>query len=447
MIDNSIANLPIAIIGGGPIGLAAAAHLLERGERVILFEAGASVGSSIRQWGHVRLFSPWRYNTDSASVRLLKAAGWQAPPDDILPSGADLIDLYLQPLSRLPAMRSIIHTDSRVAAVSRRGADKLKDADRAKTPFSLHIQKSDGGETVVHARALIDASGTWHNPNPIGADGIPALGEDYLRSRIRYGIPDVLGDERRRYAGKRTLVVGSGHSAINTMLDLLRLADDAPGTAVVWALRGDNLARVYGGGEDDALPARGQLGSHMREAVNAGLVETLAPFHIARVAEAGDGLRVYGRLRGVDHALSVDEIIACTGARPDLNLTRELRLDLDPSVESTRILAPMIDPNLHSCGTVPPHGEAELRQPEPNFYAIGMKSYGRAPTFLLATGYEQARSVAAALAGDWAAARDLQLDLPDTGVCVTDFALDDCCATPVACCAPATLALDAIPVR
>jgi hypothetical protein len=119
-----------------------------------------------------------------------------------------------------------------------------------------------------------------------------------------------------------------------------------------------------------------------------------------------------------------------------------LRLDVDPILGSTRALAPLIDPNEHSCGTVPPHGMDELAHPEPGFYAIGMKSYGRAPTFLMATGYEQARSVVAALAGDWAAARDVQLDLPETGVCSSNLPVDSdridsstsggCCGTPAA---------------
>jgi hypothetical protein len=102
-------------------------------------------------------------------------------------------------------------------------------------------------------------------------------------------------------------------------------------------------------------------------------------------------------------------------------MTRELRLDLDPWLESPRALAPMIDPNLHSCGTVPPHGYKELAHPEPGYFAVGIKSYGRAPTFLMATGYEQVRSVVAHLAGDEVAANDVRLVLPETGVCTTDI--------------------------
>ena len=425
-----MAKLPVAIIGGGPIGLAAAAHLLERGEAVALFEAGDSVGASVLDWGHVRMFSPWEFNVDSASVRLLEEAGWVMPPADELPTGTELYERYLRPLADLPAMRAVIRTGSRVTGLSRRSLDKVKDSGRDGAPFQLHTVAADGEEGLLEARAVIDASGTWRKLNPLGANGLPALGESSLNGRIAYGMPDVKGRDRSRYAGRRVMVVGSGHSAINCLLDLMRLRDEAPATEIVWLMRGDNLQKVYGGGEADALEARGQLGLRIKAAVEAGALEIAAPFRIGRVEAEGAGLRVYGAADGGEDSVYADEIIACTGARPDLALLGELRLDLDPAVESSRALAPLIDPNLHSCGTVRPHGEAELRQPEKDFYIIGMKSYGRAPTFLLATGYEQARSVVAALCGDWEAARDLRLNLPETGVCVTDYAIDEGCCEP-----------------
>ena len=306
----------------------------------------------------------------------------------------------------------------------------MKDQARAQAPFQLHIVYADGSEALVEARAVIDASGAWRQLNPMGANGLPAIGETALRRRIAYGLPDVKGRDRGRYAGARVMVVGSGHSAINVLLDLIDLRVEYPATEIVWAMRSDNLQKVYGGGEADALEARGQLGLRIKAAVAAGALEIVAPFAITEVAEMDAGLCVRGETNGEMRGYSADELIVCTGARPDLAMLRELRLDLDPAVEATRSLAPLIDPNLHSCGTVRPHGEAELRQPEPDFYIIGMKSYGRAPTFLMATGYEQARSVVAALCGDWAAARDVRLNLPETGVCVTDFAPDGICCEP-----------------
>ena len=127
--------------------------------------------------------------------------------------------------------------------------------------------------------------------------------------------------------------------------------------------------------------------------------------------------------------LLADVVVNATGFRPNLDMLREIRLDLDEIVEAPRRLAPLIDPNVHSCGTVEPHGFAELQQPEPNFFIAGMKSYGRAPTFLLATGYEQVRSIAAWLDGDLAEASRVHLQLPATGVCSTGVPADSTAAS------------------
>ena len=444
------AKLPVAIIGGGPVGLSAVAHLLERGETPILFEAGDEIGANIRDWGHVRMFSPWEYTVDSASVRLLEQHGWQMPPKDQLPTGNDLREDYLLPFADLPEVRDSIQLNARVIAISRRSVDKMKDKGRDSAPFVLHVEYANGEETLIEARAVIDASGTWHKPNPIGANGLPAIGEKRHADCIAYGIPDVLGASKSRYANKSVMVAGSGHSAINALLDLAQLKEDYPDTQALWVLRGTNMQKIYGGQEEDALPARGQLGSRIQAAVDEGTIEIHAPFRVAKVDFIEGRLQVTDDSQDDFRTLTVDEIIACTGARPDLDLLRELRLDLDPSLESTRTLGPLIDPNIHSCGTVPPHGEAELRQPEKDFYIVGMKSYGRAPTFLLATGYEQVRSVVAGLVGDWEAAQDVQLNLPETGVCSTDFAEESaaCCGSSEAVTesAPAVLAIGEIPI-
>jgi hypothetical protein len=276
---------------------------------------------------------------------------------------------------------------------------------------------------------VIDASGTWFKANPMGANGLPARGETGNAERIRYGIPDILGTERVRYAGRRTLVVGTGHSAINSLLALVELMDDDASTRVFWGMRRSAPGNAFGGGDADALPARGALGTRLRAHVDAGNVRILPGLQIGAVQENG-GTLVVTDVNGNEVAL-VDEVIVATGARPDLELLREMRLDLDPALESPRVLGPLIDPNEHSCGSVRPHGAFELEQPERGLFIVGMKSYGRAPTFLLATGYEQVRSVAAYIAGDYAAAREVLLDLPETGVCNVTFGTND---TSASCC-------------
>jgi thioredoxin reductase len=409
-------GLPVAIIGAGPVGLAAAAHLIQRGETPIVFEAGAEIGANIRAWGHVHLFSPWRWCTDKAAVAMLEASGWQHPNPDAPPTGHALIDDYLQPLAQLPELRSQIHFNARVLAVSRRRIDKMKDAGRHDAPFVVQVD-IQGEEERFLVRAVIDASGTWDKPNPIGSDGLFAPGERANADRIAYGIPDILGKDRTRYAGKRIAVVGGGHSAINAILELTDLHASAPQTHITWVLRKANVASTYGGLENDELPGRGRLGMRIKTLVEAGAVEVVTPFFTTRMERVGHALHLIGDMPHGERTLTVDEVIGATGSRPDLSFLSELRLDLHQSVEAPSAIAPLIDPNFHSCGSVPPHGEKELRHPESGFYMVGMKSYGRAPTFLLATGYEQARSVVAALVGDWQAAAEVQLELPETGVC------------------------------
>lgn len=422
-------SLPIAIIGAGPVGLAAAANLAERGESFVVIEAGEQAGASVLSWGHVQMFTPWRYCFDQAAYRLLQSAGWKAPADDDFPTGAELVERYLMPLASSLALAPHIHYRRKVVAVNRLGHDRQRGLDRKGIPFQLTLVDDTREETSLLARAVIDASGTYRSPNPLGAGGVPVLGERNAAAHIFYGIPDVLGRDRARYANRRVLVAGSGHSAFNTLLDLVRLSEGAPQTAVWWVIRREaaQFERIFGGGEADALAARGQLGMQVRNLVDSGRVKVVTDWQTAQVAMTDTGLVVSDGTRTLP---PVDEIVVCTGFRPDLAPLRELRLALDPVVEAPTALAPLIDPNLHSCGTVRPHGVDELSHPEPDFYIIGMKSYGRAPTFLLLTGYEQARSVTAALCGDWEAARRVELELPATGVCSGPTGTETgCCST------------------
>src|SRR5918994_4608595 len=232
----------VAIIGAGPVGLAAAAHVLERGLTPIVLEAGSDVGHAVRQWGHVQLFSPWEYNVDRAAERLLASTGWNSPEPEQYPTGAELVERYLEPLATKTTLARHIHTSSRVTDISRVGFDKLKSKGREAAPFELRYQNGQGPKSV-RADAVIDASGTWHSPNPAGANGLRAIGETNAANKIAYGMPDVLGKDRARYAGKTVAVLGAGHSAIGTLTDLARLAAEVPETRPVWLLRGSDPAK------------------------------------------------------------------------------------------------------------------------------------------------------------------------------------------------------------
>ncbi|MDB5582746.1 MAG: FAD-dependent oxidoreductase [Bradyrhizobium sp.] len=431
----------VAIIGAGPVGLAAAAHALERGLTPIVLEAGQHVGHSVGQWGHVQLFSPWEYNVDRAAARLLASTRWNSPEPEHYPTGAELVERYLEPLATKTKLASHIHTSSRVTDISRVGFDKLKSTGRDAAPFELRYQNGQGPKSV-RADAVIDASGTWHSPNPAGANGLRAIGETQAADRIAYGMPDVLGKDRARYAGKTVAVLGAGHSAIGTLTDLARLATEAPETRPVWLLRGNDPAKAFGGGANDKLAARGELGAAFAALVAAGRITVESEFRVSSLGADGPRLIVGAGSACCGRQVVVDELIVATGFRPDLDFVRELRIQLDPAIECPVELAPLIDPNEHSCGTVRPHGARELAQAEPGFYFAGMKSYGRAPTFLMLTGYEQVRSIAAELAGDHEAAARVELVLPETGVCSRADApgASQCCGGPApsavdACCA------------
>lgn len=436
-------DLPVVVIGAGPQGLAAAAHLLERGLEPLVLEAGLEPASAVAEWGHVRLFSAWPELVDPASVRLLEPTGWTAPTSGY-PTGAKWIDRYLAPLAK--ALGDRVRYDAQVTAVSRKGRDRLVDADRAAQPFTVHVVDTAGNETRLEARAVIDASGTWRRPNPAGADGVPALGERAAADLISYQVPDRTDPDR--YAGKHVVVVGSGDSAFNAIHELVQIAEQHPGTRITWAIRRVVSEGTFGGGAADQLPERGALGQRARKAVEAGVVELVTGFRTAQIRRTDE--RAVLDAEDGRELPAADTVVVLTGFRPDLSFLSEMRLDLDPTLEAPRNIAAEIDPNIHSCGSVQATGAADLAQPEPDLYLVGMKSYGRAPTFLALTGYEQVRSVVAAIAGDHEAAARVELALPDTGVCGGAGVFDDPDSAGGGCCAPAptaTTAAAAAPVE
>ncbi|MFL2001057.1 FAD-dependent oxidoreductase [Microbacterium sp. A1-JK] len=421
--------LPVVVIGAGPQGLAAAAHLAERNISTVVLEAGSGPAAAVAEWGHVRLFSEWPELVDRAGARLLESTGWSTPTTGY-PTGAQWIAGYLAPLAA--AMSDRIRYGARVVGVSRLGRDRLVDAGRGSQPFTVHVQPADGEEYRLQARAVIDASGTWSSPNPAGADGLPALGEKAESDLLSYRIPDFR--DRGGFEGKHTVVVGSGHSAITAVLALARMARRDPNTTVTWALRRATTGNAFGGGEADELPARGALGIKAKEFVDAGLVSLVTGFRVERVVRDGERPILVAE---DGRTLAADRVVVLTGFRPDLSFLSELRLELDPTLQAPVRIAAEVDPNLHSCGSVAATGAVDLAQPEPDFYLVGAKSYGRAPTFLALTGYEQVRSVVAELAGDREAARRVELVLPDTGVCGGAGLFDATGASlGGACCAP-----------
>jgi hypothetical protein len=428
-----LAALPVAVIGAGPVGLAAAGHLLDRGLAPVVLEAGDTVGAAMSSWGHIRTFTPWRYIVDAGAEKLLAPTGWVRPAGEVPPTGAEIVEHYLVPLAdalRAALGGEVIRTGARVTAVTRLGLDKARSLGREERPFLVRVRLGDGTEEELPARAVIDASGTWGRPNPLGGSGLDARGEGAATAAgfLVGPLPDVLGRDRTRYAGRTTLVVGMGHSAANTLLNLARLAREEPGTRILWAIRAADPSRLYGGGEADQLPDRGRLGTDLRSLVASGAIELVPSFTTTAVTvdEGGQAVTLVGATPGGERRIeSVHNVAAATGFRPDLAMLRELRLDLDAGLEAPSAIAPLVDPAFHSCGTVAPHGHRDLAHPEPGFFIAGMKSYGRAPTFLITTGNEQVRSIAAALAGDVGAADEVQLVLPETGVCSVSIPLDD----------------------
>lgn len=420
--ENNDSDLPVVVIGAGPAGLAAAAHLMERGLQPLVVESGDQAGAAVSQWRHIRLFSPWSELVDLAAGRLLAQQGWRRPDPAGYPTGAEWTHDYLKPLAL--ALGQAVRFDSRVIGVSRQGRDLVVDAGRDSEPLTLQIQTTTGVERVW-ARAVIDASGTWGSPNPLGSDGLPAIGEAAVKRQVSYRVPDLNNLEvRNRYANKKIAVAGSGHSALTAIVALAALALEFPDTEICWLRRRGGTGSIFGGGAGDQLPARGALGRTAKIAAADGHIRSLAGFRTGAVFPVAGGQLVLESLAG-DRSEPVDEIIVLTGFRPDLSFLSEIRLDLDPVLQAPRHLAPLIDPNLHSCGTVYPHGFNELTHPEPNVYLVGMKSYGRATSYLSLTGYEQVRSVVAAIAGDRESAARVELVLPETGVCGGAGAFDE----------------------
>jgi len=394
----------LAIVGAGPVGLEAAAAALDQGLDVHVFERG-EVGAHPLGWGHVRMFTPWRMNLGPHATRRLKAHGWSAPEPDDCPSGADYAERYLQPLARLPELEHRVHAHAQVVHIGRRGVlkgDAIGSPLRREHPFRLLVRDPGGRESFLHACALIDASGVYGQPNWAGDGGIPARSELYLKPQLFYRLPDVLGLDRERFAGKATLVIGAGASAATTVAALARLADEAPGTRVVWAARG-RAETLYPESADDPLPERRALHAAARSLARGGSPAVTPVGGVVvegfEFNSATHRYRVTLVAGGEAQVVEVDQVVVNTGFGPDNALYRELQVhECYASRAPMKLAAALLGAAAGDCLTTPAFGADVLASPEPDFFILGHKSYGRSPHFLLETGFHQADEVVTRLA-------------------------------------------------
>lgn len=402
----------IAILGAGPVGLEAALHAAEWGADVRVLEE-RDVAANVEAWGHVRLFSPFGMNHTDLGRRTLVARGLELPDEDACLTGREYRARYLLPLAESPPLAGRIETGVRVVQVSREGLlknDSIGDGStRAAHAFRILVEKN-GSEREERADAVIDATGSYRSPNWIGAGGIPALGERAARDRIEYGIPDVVGAERARYAGRRVLLVGGGHSAATSAVALARLAREAPGTSAVWATRragAEPIARVA----DDPLPERDALGraANALAADPGSGVSWSGGTTVAEIGAEGAGFRVTLATPHGAREECFDRVIANVGYQPDASLHRQLQVHecyatLGPMKLSAAILAAS-GSGSGDCLGLGGFGPDAITNPEPNFFILGMKSYGRNSNFLLRTGHEQVQDALQLLAGSVAVSR------------------------------------------
>jgi hypothetical protein len=388
----------IAILGSGPIGLEAALAAADAGVSFTVYEAGSTPAASVGEWGHVRLFTPWELDVSPRQRRHLAAAGHEVPGGDACPTGEELRQRALLPLAAAAAVAPHLRLGTRVLAVGRQGLlkhEEIGSAARAARPFRLLVAGPDGEERVESADLVLDCSGTWGQPNPLGDGGIPAPGERACADRIVRRIPD-LARERADWAGHTVLLAGAGHSAQTAARDLATLAAAEPGTRVLWALRDDEPG--WGAVADDALPERARL-TAAAAALAAGAspaVEALRGVAVEHLAPVDGRVRVTLRNGGgAVREVEVDRILALCGAVGDHRLYRELQVhECYATCGPMKLSAALLGAGAGGdCLQQSSHGVGTLENPEPGFYILGAKSYGRNNTFLLRTGWSQVAEV------------------------------------------------------
>jgi thioredoxin reductase len=387
----------IAVLGAGPVGLEAALVAQRLHLPVTVYERGR-IGEHLLRWGHVRLFTPFGMNSTRLGRAAIQSGDTQHefPADGDCTTGREHVAVYLEPLANVLADR--IRSDSQVIAVGRRGFLKgtgLGDARRGQQPFCLLLRDGKQRERVEEADVVLDCTGTYGQHRWLGDGGIPAAGEGAAGPHTAYGLEDVLGERRGFYAGKTVLVIGDGYSAATTVCGLAALAEQHPETWVIWVARCSStppLKRIA----NDPLRERDRL------AVRANNLATRTDgnveFHPQTATDGIEflgqdrGFRVVARCAGRPRTWEVDRVIANVGYTPDSSLYRELQIHECHASLGPAGLAPALLKHGGGDGlAIPSPGAAALRTPEPNFFILGAKSYGRNSSFLLRTGFEQVR--------------------------------------------------------
>ena len=384
----------IAILGAGPIGLEAALAATQRGDDVTVFEAAERVGGHVRRWGHVRTFTPWDLNV---SERVRAVLGERAPSGAHTPSGDELARDLLEPLAALPGLRDRVRTGVRVHAVGREGIlkhEEIGSAARAARPFRILLEDvATGHESVEHADVVIDATGTYGHPNRLGDGGIDAIGERAFEERIERFLP-AMEDEPRAWAGKTVLLTGAGHSAQTAARALARFARDAPGTRVVWAVRSPDPS--WGAVAGDTLPERAALNACAADLAAGGsdAVE-LRRGVVTEALRGADGDRIAVTLRnGSADDVVVDRVLALNGSVGDASIYRQLQVhECYATLGPIKLAATLLGDPGGDCLAAPAGTPDLLVNPEPGFFILGAKSYGRNSQFLLRTGWQQVDDV------------------------------------------------------
>jgi NADPH-dependent 2,4-dienoyl-CoA reductase/sulfur reductase-like enzyme len=391
----------LAILGAGPIGIEAALAAAERGLDFTLYEAAPAVGGHMRSWGHVRFFTPWSMNLSRRMRARLLAADRAAPDGEGCPNAAEFLERVLEPLAALPEIAPSLRLSTRVVSVARQGLlkhEEIASGERESRPFRLLLRDAAGREWTETAAAVLDATGTWSNPNALGDGGIAAPGETGLAPLITHELPDIAGD--RAWSRPRVLLVGSGHSAQTAAVQLARRAP--PNGGWVWAMRRAPALPA----DDDPLAERAALMRAARaivEAPPAGC-EVHRGVVVESLRRSGEGVAVVlrplaGRAPGAE--VTVDRVLALVGSSPDASMYRQLQIhECYASSAPMKLAAALLADGgtAADCLDQASRGVDALRNPEPGFFIVGAKSYGRHSNFLLRVGYEQVDEVFATLA-------------------------------------------------